>query len=80
MSALVIFEVNLKIHLGELELKLLELHFAIKGLFTNDVIFFRGGLNPPPPLVVKNHFLAYPPSPPCHEKSLFSLPPLPPLS
>ena len=35
-----------------------------KGLFINDVIFFRGGLDPT--------------SPPRHAKSLFGLPPLPP--
>ena len=49
-----------------------------KGLFTNDVIFFRGFWTPPPPLVIKNHILANPPSPPRHEKSLFTLPPFPP--
>ena len=52
-----------------------------KGLFINDVIFFRGGylpplppssfkitfwLTPPPPLVMKNHFLPTPPSRPRH--------------
>ena len=40
-------------------------HKNIQGLFTNDIIFFRGGLEPPP-LVKK--------------KSLFTLPPLPLLS
>ena len=51
---------------------------------------FLGGVwIPPPPLVMQNHFLAYqpylphheksllpnPPSPPRHDKSLFTLPP-----
>ena len=39
---------------------------------------FLGGVwIPPPPLVMQNHFLIYPPSPPRHEKSLFTLPPNP---
>ena len=43
-----------------------------KGLFTNDVIFFRVGLDPPSPPCHAKSFLGLPPSPPHHEKSFFS--------
>ena len=37
---------------------------AYKGLFINDAILFRGGLDcPPPPFVDKNHFFTDPPPP-----------------
>ena len=48
-----------------------------KGLYINDVMLFRGGLDSSPPLIIGNHFLADPPFPLIVENHFLTDPPSP---